>query len=329
MLIVLNAWGQRLAALVLLILLTAAPALQAETVPPAVVAPPTVVRIGWLRAPNDITLAKAHGSLEAALQPHNARVEWVGPFAAAAPAQEAINAGSIDITAGSSTAAVSALAAHIPMVVFAYQKMAPGAEAILVKQDSPIHSLKDLIGRRVAVNRGGTGEYLLVRALEMQGIDPASVTRRYLSPADSGSAFDQGHVDAWATWDPFVAMAVHAYGARVLADGAAIGSENAVVLIAHRDFATGQRALLQVIFETLIAENTWSQSHQAEAGAIWTGEMAIPETLAAEIGAHNAVPTRAVTAADQAQIADIADWSLANHIVPTLPDVAAGVITLP
>ena len=39
------------------------------------------VRIGWLRGPNDITLAKARGSLEKALADKGIAVEWAGPSA--------------------------------------------------------------------------------------------------------------------------------------------------------------------------------------------------------------------------------------------------------
>jgi sulfonate transport system substrate-binding protein len=288
----------------------------------------STVRIGWLRAPNDITTGRARGSLETALAAEGARVEWAGPFAAAAPALEALNAGSIDITAGSSTACIAALAANIPMVIFAYQKIAPAGEGILVKQDSPVTTLADLKDRSVAVNRGGTGEYLLMRALDQHGIDPASVKRVYLTPGDSGAAFSQGHVDAWATWDPFIAIAQRSYGARVLADGAAIGSANAVTLMASRDFAAHQRPLLQTIFDTVLAENTWAQANPAEAGAIWTQAMGIPAELAGPIGANNAVPTRGVTEADIAQIEQIADWYVASKIVPRRPDIAAGVVRL-
>ena len=288
----------------------------------------TVVRIGWLRAPNDITLAKAHGSLEKALAAHGAKVEWAGPFAAAAPAMEAMNAGAIDITAGSSTSSITALAAGVPMLVFAYQKMAPAAEAILVPQASTVHSLQELVGHTVAVNRGGTGEYLLMRALSQNGVDPAKVQRIYLSPSDSGPSFVQGHVDAWATWDPFVAIGTQTYGGRVLADGAAIHSENAVVLITSQAFASKQRELLQVIFDVVKQENAWSLAHKSEAGAIWAKEMNIPASFAEVLGANNAVPTRAVTPADVQQIADIADWYVAEKIVPKKPDVAAGVVTL-
>ncbi|MBO1073282.1 aliphatic sulfonate ABC transporter substrate-binding protein [Roseomonas marmotae] len=286
------------------------------------------VRIGWLRAPNDITTGRARGTLEQALAALGAKVEWAGPFPAAAPALEALNAGSIDITAGSSTACIAALAARIPMVIFAYQKMSAGAEGILVKQDSPIQGLADLRGRSVAVNRGGTGEYLLMRALEKNGIDASGVKRVYLSPSDSGAAFRQGHVDAWATWDPFIAIGLKSYGARVLADGAAIGSGNAVTLMASRDFVEQKQPLLQAVFQTCLAENAWARQNKAEAGRIWTEAMSIPAGLAPTIGENNAVPTRGVTDADIAQIEQIADWYVSSRIVPRRPDIGAGVVKL-
>jgi sulfonate transport system substrate-binding protein len=286
------------------------------------------LRIGWLRAPNDITLAKAHGALEKALKPLDVTVEWVGPFAAAAPAFEALNAGAIDITAGSSTSVISALAANMPIVVFAYQKMSAGAEGILVPKTSSIQSIADLKGKSVAVNRGGTGEYLLVRALETAGVDVASVKRVYLSPSDSAAALATGHVDAWATWDPFVTLGKANYDARVLADGAAIKSDNAVVLVASRDLAERQAKVLKIVFDTLEAENVWAVVRPLEAGRVWAEAMSLKPELSEAIGFNSAVPTRGVTAADIAQMGAIADWSLKQGIVTVKPDVAKGVVEL-
>lgn len=286
------------------------------------------LKIGWLRAPNDITLAKAHGALEKALKPLDVTVEWVGPFAAAAPAFEALNAGAIDMTAGSSTSVISGLAANMPIVVFAYQKMAAGAEGILVPKASTIQSIADLKGKSVAVNRGGTGEYLLVRALETAGIDAAGVKRVYLSPSDSAAALATGHVDAWATWDPFVTLGKTNYDARVLADGAAIKSDNAVVLVASRDLAEKRGKVLKVVFDTLEAENAWAVAHPLDAGRIWAEAMSLKPDLSEAIGVNSAVPTRGVTAADIAQMGAIADWSLKQGIVSVKPDVANGVVEL-
>ena len=255
-------------------------------------------------------------------------MQWAAPFAAAAPALEALNAGAIDITAGSSTASIAGLAAGVPFVVFAYQKMAPGAEGILVKADSPIKTLADLKGHTVAVNRGGTGEYLLMRGLAFNGVDPAAIKRVYLSPSDSGAAFDHGHVDAWATWDPFISIALHSYGARVLADGAQIGSDNAVTLMASSAFATAHPDLLHVLFDTAKSDNAWSLAHKDEAGRIWAEAMSIPASYSDAIGANNAVPTTGVTPADLHQMDQIADWYADSRIIPTRPDVAQGVVML-
>jgi sulfonate transport system substrate-binding protein len=287
-----------------------------------------VIRIGWLRGPNDLTLAKSRGALEKAFADKGIKVEWAGPFPAAAPAFEALNAGSIDITAGSSTSSIAALSAQIPLVIFAYQKMSPGSEGIVVKKGAGISSLKDLAGKKVAVNRGGTGEYLLMQGLETNGVDPASVTRVYLSPSDSGPSFVQSHVDAWATWDPFLTIAEKSYDGNILADGAVIGSDNAVVLVASRDFAENKKDQLQAVFDVVKSENAWAVANKAEAGAIWAKEMNIPAEFAGKIGENNAVPTTAVTEADVKQIGNIANWYVKSGIVPVLPDIAAGVVTL-
>jgi sulfonate transport system substrate-binding protein len=299
----------------------------------AVVAPPVqaadqVVRIGWLRGPNDITLAKSRGTLEKALSDKGIKVEWAGPFPAAAPAFEALNAGSIDITAGSSTSAIAALSAKIPLVIFAYQKMVPGSEGIVATKGSAIASIKDLAGKKVAVNRGGTGEYLLMRGLETNGIDPASVERVYLSPSDSGPSFSQGHVDAWATWDPFLTIAEKAYDGTVISDGAAIRSDNAVVLVASRDFAKDNADQLQLVFDVIKSENAWAVANKSEAGAIWATEMNVPGELGAKIGENNAVPTTVVSQSAVKQIKAVAEWYVTSGIIPEMPDIAAGVVEM-
>ncbi len=295
---------------------------------PAAQAADQTIRIGWLRGPNDITLAKSRGTLEKALAEKGIKVEWAGPFPAAAPAFEALNAGSIDITAGSSTSAIAALSAKIPLVIFAYQKMSPGAEGIVVKKDSGIASIKDLAGKKVAVNRGGTGEYLLMQGLQTNVVDPKSVERVYLSPSDSGPSFTQGHVDAWATWDPFLTIAETAYDGKVVADGAAIKSDNAVVLVASKEFAKSKADQLQLVFDVIKSENAWAVANKEEAGTVWVKEMNVPSNLAAKIGENNAVPTTSVTDADVKQIGAVAEWYAKSGIIPALPNVKDSVISL-
>ncbi len=289
---------------------------------------PKSVRIGWLKGTNDITLAKARGTLERLLGEHGTAVEWAGPFPASAPAVEALNAAAIDITVGSSTSFITTLAGSVPAVVFAYQRMGPDAEAIIVKKNSGINSIKDLVGRSVAVNRGGTGEYLLVRALEKNGVDKASVKRAYLGPADASPAFAAGNVDAWAIWDPFLTTALNTSDARVLVNGSAIGSENAIVMIAHKSFAEKHRPTLKLIYSALTTDNAWSVANQQAAGLIWARELKMPETLASALSTNNAVPTIAAGDQQAQQIDHIADWYVSNGIIPRKPNVLGSVVDL-
>ena len=86
-------------------------------------------------------------------------------------------------------------------------------------KDSPVADVAGLRGRKVALNKGSNVHYLLVRALEAAGLAYADVEPVYLPPADARAAFERGSVDAWVIWDPFLAAAQAATGARTLADG--------------------------------------------------------------------------------------------------------------
>ncbi len=140
---------------------------------------PVTLRIAYLKSTSDLVLARAHGSLERAMTAMGVRVEWAGPYAAAAPAIEALSAGAVDMTVGSSTAFVTARAAGVDMAMFGYQRLSPAGECILVKSASLARSVVDLAGRSVAINRGGTGEYILVRAMEKAAMALDSVRRVY------------------------------------------------------------------------------------------------------------------------------------------------------
>jgi sulfonate transport system substrate-binding protein len=113
-----------------------------------------------------------------------------------------------------------------------------------------------------------------------------------------------------------------------VADGAAIKSDNAVVLVASSEFATGKADQLQLVFDVIKSENAWAVANKAEAGAIWAKEMNVPADLGAKIGENNAVPTTAVSEADVKQIGAVAQWYADSGIIPVLPDVSKGVVTL-
>jgi sulfonate transport system substrate-binding protein len=285
--------------------------------------PPVTLRIGYLKGTNDLTLAKAHGSLEKALEPRGVAVSWAGPFAASAPAVEALNGGAVDLTGGSSTSFITSRAGGVKLVMFAYQPQSAGDEGIVVRADSALRTVADLQGRTVAVNRGGTGEYLLVRALETANVPVDRVVRAYLAPPDSASALTGGHVDAWATWDPFLSVVLQNGSARLLVDGAQAGSENAVAFFVGQEFLRAHHAVVAAVFDVLRSENAWARAHRQDAGEIWVRELGLPMAVASRLGEYDTNPIGPVGPDETRHIEHIADWYVENGIIPSRPDIAS------
>ena len=127
---------------------------------------------------------------------------------------------------GESFGTTIASPAGADFVYIGYDPASPLAEAIVVPKDSPIKSVAELKGKKVALNKGSNVHYLLVKALEKAGLAYSDVQTVFLPPADARAAFERGAVDAWVIWDPFLAAAEKQLGARVLADGRGLVSNH-------------------------------------------------------------------------------------------------------
>ncbi|BCJ89672.1 sulfonate ABC transporter substrate-binding protein [Terrihabitans soli] len=193
-----------------------------------------VVRIGHQKI-GAFALLKPTGLLEERLKKLGYSVTWT-EFPAGPQLLEAVNVGAVDFAHTGEAPPVFAQAAGAPIVYIAHEPAAPAAEAILVQKDSPIKSVADLKGKKVALNKGSNVHYLLVKALEKAGLAYSDVEVAYLPPADGRAAFEKGAVDAWVIWEPFRAAAEIATGARTLADGTGLVS-NHEFLFTTKSFA--------------------------------------------------------------------------------------------
>jgi sulfonate transport system substrate-binding protein len=165
------------------------------------------VRLAWGRGglPG---IARTRGVFEKTLANDGIKVQWVGPFPNHAPSLQAVTGGSADFGfGGSTTPALAAMIAGSPLAFTQFAVVEPRSTAIIAKDGSGIDKMTDLVGKSVAVNRSGLGEFLLVAALEKHGIDRSKVKFVYLNPPDAGPAFSQGKVDAWSMWSPAVDIA--------------------------------------------------------------------------------------------------------------------------
>lgn len=225
------------------------------------------VRIGWGQGGLSL-IAKQRGVFEKTLAAKDIKVEWVGPFPNHAPSIQAVVGDSADFGFwGSTTPALAGMLAGSPIVFNTFQVYSPRSTAIIVKKSSGINSVADLVGRKVAVNRSGLGEFLLVAALEKHHIDKNKVEFVYLNPPDAAPAFAQGKVDAWSMWSPAVDIA------RFKDDAKDIFNEGRDMdflvdyssLVTRRKFTQENSALVRAVIDAYYTEGNWQSTHVAEA----------------------------------------------------------------
>lgn len=209
------------------------------------------------------------------------RIDWA-VFPAAAPLLEALSAGAVDVggVGGAPFAFAYASGAHI-RAVYAYRAAdgAGRASAVIVRRDSPLRTVADLKGKKVATIRGSAGQNLVLRLLEQAGLKASDVEWVYLANGESKAALGTGAIDAWSTWGSYVGIALLEDGDRVLADGTGLSKD--VGFFAANDGAlTAKRAILADFVQRLSRAKTWAQQHPRDYAAVLARETGLPFRVA-------------------------------------------------
>jgi sulfonate transport system substrate-binding protein len=290
-------WLQRMAAVTALGLGLACNAAFAE--------PAKELRIGFQKSASLFVLQKAQGTLERRLAPLNVAVKWV-EFPAGPQLLEGLNVGAIDVGFVGEAPPIFAQAAGARFVYVGNDPAAPQTEALVVPKDSPLKTVADLKGKRIALNKGSNVHYLLVKLLEKNNLKYSDVTPVFLAPADARAAFEKGAVDAWVIWDPFLAAAEKQIGVRQLGDGTGIVNSYSYYL-AQSDFAQANPHLIHELFANTLDAARFVQADIPHAAALIAPlqglDPAIVETSLRRCR-FGVVPLTPAVAAEQQKIAD-------------------------
>ena len=264
----------------------------------------SVLRIGYQKY-GTLVLLKARGSLEKRLAPLHVEVKWT-EFPAGPQLLEGLNVGAIDFGTVGEAPPIFAQAAGADLVYIANEPAASAAEAIIVPRDSPIKTVAELKGKKVALNKGANAHYLLVKLLEKAGIKYSDIDTVFLTPADARAAFERGSVDAWAIWEPFLAAAQRQTGSRILADGNGVVS-NHQFFLAARPYATKRPDVLSIILEEVAIVDQWARTSPKEAAAALVPQIGLDQgtlELALSRGGYGVMPVNDAVLAEQQRIAD-------------------------
>ena len=97
-----------------------------------------------------------------------------------------------------------------------------GADVVVGR--SGMRAMKDLKGKRVAVESAALGAFVLSRALALNGMQASDVSMVHLESNEHPAAFEQGQVDGAVTFDPYRTQMLGA-GAHTLFDSSQIPGE--------------------------------------------------------------------------------------------------------
>ena len=172
-----------------------------------------VVNYGVQPATMPIYIARELGLLDPIEKKHNIRVVFRN-FAYGAPENQAMAAGELQMASAGMGPAIIA-ASRLPSTLVAITILEQ--TAILVPKDSPLKSVKELKGKKVAFPGEGSQQYpLLLKALADTGLKQTDIALFKTDGAQIPTLLQNKSVDAGITWDPHVSNALAAGHSRVL-----------------------------------------------------------------------------------------------------------------
>lgn len=250
------------------------------------------------------------------------KIDWK-EFTSGPPLLEALNAGAIHVGGVGNTPPLFAAAGKSPIKVVQAATYGGTGDAIVVPPDSPIKEVADLKGKTVGVAEGSSANYNLLAQLEDAGLKYSDVTIKNLQPGDALAAFDAGHLDAWAIWEPFTSQAEQEAGATVIADGSELA--NGYNFQVASETGLGEEATktaLEDYLARIARAQVWSQSHQEDWAKVWAEETGLSDEITLAAVKKRKVQPVPIdqTVIDSEQ--NMADSFVANKLLPDKFDVA-------
>jgi sulfonate transport system substrate-binding protein len=249
-------------------------------------------------------------------------------FPSGPPMLQAMGAGSLDIGGVGDAPPVFAAAAGENIAIVGALRANPLGAALLVPKGSPIHSVAQLRGKKIAVAEGSSADFHLLAVLKQAGLTPKDVTLEYLQPTQALPAFASGHVDAWDIWSPYIEQVTAQDGARILVNGTPIGDTYSFEVASRASLADpAKAAAIRAYINLLNRAHAWADTHQAAWAAVWAKATGLPDSIminAAADDTSTAVPITPAVVGSEQQIAD--DFSAAG-LIPAHVDFAKFSVT--
>ncbi len=253
-------------------------------------------------------------------------VTW-SDFTSGPPMLEAMASGSVDIGGVGDAPPVFAASGGEQVEIVGARQTNGDQDAVVVPKNSPITSIQQLKGKKIAYGSGSSANYNLLTVLTKAGLTTKDVTLVNLQPAEALAAFTSGSVDAWDIWPPYVQQVVAQDGARVLATGSAYGSPYSFEVASKAAVADpAKAAAIKVYLATLDKAYAWAATHPSAWAAAWGKAAGLPTSIM-DVAAKSTPPPPPVTSATVASEQNLVDQFFAAGLIPTKVNISGYITT--
>jgi len=137
--------------------------------------------------------------------------------------------------------------------------------AIVARRDRGIAAARDLIGKKIGVTLGTSGEYFLWAFLIRHKLPPESVTLVEIPPEKIAQELATGTIDATATWQPNVLDAQLALHDNAVTMYEPLAYTETFNIIGRNDFLTGHSKAIEKLVRAMLKAEEFNRARPEEA----------------------------------------------------------------
>lgn len=233
---------------------------------------------------------------------------------------EALYSGSADVGAMGDSTAIMAIVRHKKLKLIASHGSGEHRHRLIVPQDGSISSLKDLMGKRVAVKKGTSTHGGFLALMRAAGIPLQTVTVVDLNPGTMPEALMAGSVEAVAASEPTPSLA-EARGGRELITFGGLGNSYPILMLANASIIEERREDLVLLFRALRHAEEFVNTHPNETAKILSRVTGLSLPLTQKAMKCHEYRLR-LDEETFSSLQSTAKFLMKHHELPSMPDFA-------
>jgi sulfonate transport system substrate-binding protein len=249
------------------------------------------------------------------------KVTW-SDFTSGPPMLQAMASGSVDVGGVGDAPPVFAASGGEAVEIVGARQTSGDQDALLVPKGSPITSISQLKGKKIAYASGSSANYNLLTVLNKASLTTKDVSLVNLQPANALAAFTSGSVEAWDVWPPYVQQVVAQNGARVIATGSAYGNPYSFEVASKAAVADPKKAAAIKAYLTILNKGyIWTATHPSQWAAAWAKATGLPVSVMEQAAKIDGTTPVAITDDTTTAEQGLVDQFFAAGLIPTKVDM--------